>query len=48
VPDSLPDGSLWTSGSIRTLRFEGDYIYGETVLPDNVVEAGVFFLMDVK
>lgn len=37
-----------TTGSIRTLRFEGDYIYSEMVLPDDAVKAGVFFLMDVK
>jgi len=37
-----------TSGTIRTLRFEGEYIYGETVLPETAAKAGVFFLMDVK
>jgi hypothetical protein len=37
-----------TSGVVRTLRFEGEYIYGETVLPDDAVKAGMFFLMDVK
>ena len=37
-----------TSGSIRTLRFEGEYIYGETVLSDQAVKAGVFFLMEAK
>ncbi len=37
-----------TSGSIRTLRFEGEYIYGETVFSEAAVKAGVFVLMDVK
>jgi hypothetical protein len=37
-----------TSGSIRTLRFEGEYIYGETVFSEAAVKAGVFSLMDVK
>jgi hypothetical protein len=37
-----------TSGTVRTLRFEGDYIYGETVLTEAAAKAGVFFLMDVK
>jgi hypothetical protein len=37
-----------TSGSVRTLRFEGEYIYGETVLSDQVVKAGAFFLMEAK
>jgi len=36
------------SGSVRTLRFESDYIYGETVSPEAAVKAGVFFLMEVK
>jgi hypothetical protein len=37
-----------TTGSIRTLRFEGEYIYGETVFSEAAVKAGVFVLMDVK
>jgi hypothetical protein len=37
-----------TDGSIRTLRFEGEYIYGEVVLSEAAVKAGIFFLMDVK
>jgi hypothetical protein len=36
------------SGTIRTLRFEGEYIYGETVLSEAAVKAGAFALMDVK
>lgn len=36
------------SGTIRTLRFEGEYIYGETVFSEAAVKAGVFTLMDVK
>jgi hypothetical protein len=37
-----------TTGLVRTLRFQGEYIYGEAVLPDALAKAGVFFLMDVK
>jgi hypothetical protein len=37
-----------TSGAVRTLRFEGDYIYGETILPEAAVKAGEFFLLDIK
>jgi hypothetical protein len=37
-----------TSGTIRTLRFEGEYIYGETVFPEAAAKAGAFGLMDVK
>jgi hypothetical protein len=37
-----------TTGTIRTLRVEGEYIYGETVLPEASAKAGMFFLMDVK
>ncbi len=37
-----------TTGSVRTLRFEGEYIYGKVVLPDGAVKAGMFFLMEVK
>jgi hypothetical protein len=36
------------SGTIRTLRFDGEYIYGETVLSEAAVKAGAFALMDVK
>jgi hypothetical protein len=36
------------SGTIRTLRFEGDYIYGEVALPEAAVNAGAFSLMEVK
>jgi hypothetical protein len=37
-----------TSGSIRVLRFEGDYIYGEAVLSEAAAKAGSFHLMEVK
>jgi hypothetical protein len=37
-----------TNGTIRTLRFEGEYIYGEAVLPEAAARAGAFGLMDVK
>jgi hypothetical protein len=33
-----------TSGSIRTLRFEANYIYGEVILPEAAVKAGAFTL----
>lgn len=36
------------SGSVRTLRFEGDYIYAEQVLPEDAVKAGIFFLWELK
>ena len=37
-----------TAGTVRTLRVEGDYIYGEVILPDVQAKAGTFFLMDLK
>ena len=37
-----------TSGTVRTLRFEGEYIYGEAVLTEAAAKAGAFGLMDVK
>jgi hypothetical protein len=37
-----------TTGEIRTLRFEGEYIYGEAVLPEAAAKRGAFGLMDVK
>jgi hypothetical protein len=37
-----------TSGSVRTLRFEPNYIYGEVVLPDAAVKAGAFTLLELK
>jgi hypothetical protein len=37
-----------SSGSVRTLRFEANYIYGEVILPDAVAKAGAFTLMEVK
>ena len=36
------------NGSIRTLRFEGEYIYGETLLPEASANAGAYYLMEVK
>jgi hypothetical protein len=36
------------NGSVRTLRFGGEYIYGELVLTDAAAKAGAFALMDVK
>lgn len=36
------------NGSIRTLRFEGEYIYGETIMREDVAKAGAYVLMDVK
>jgi hypothetical protein len=56
-PESEPAGPAsgfpirWksmTSGTIRTLRFEGEYIYGEAVLTEAAAKAGAFGLMDVK
>lgn len=53
-----PDASLnsgfasrWksmTSGSIHVLRFSGDYIYGEAILPDAAAKAGAFSLAELK
>ena len=37
-----------TTGHVLVIRFEGDYIYGERVLPEAAANAGIFFLMDVK
>jgi hypothetical protein len=37
-----------TSGILRTLRFEGEYIYGEAILTEAAAKAGAFGLMDVK
>jgi hypothetical protein len=37
-----------TTGAVRTLRFEKDYIYAETILPETAVKAGAFILMEVK
>jgi hypothetical protein len=36
------------SGTIRTLRFEGDYLYAELVLPEAAAKAGTFFLTEAK
>jgi hypothetical protein len=55
APESANAGSefpkRWksmTSGSIRVLRFEGEYIYAEQVLPEAASKAGMFFLLEVK
>ncbi len=43
--------SRWTSmtnGSIRTVRFDGDYIYAEVVVSDAAARAGVFVLTNAK
>jgi len=37
-----------TSGAVRVLRFEGEYIYAENVVPEAAAKAGVFFLLEVK
>jgi hypothetical protein len=56
-PELTPTGenmrfpSKWksmTSGSIRTLRFETNYIYGEVILPEAAAKAGAFTLLELK
>ena len=37
-----------TTGETRTLRFEGEYIYGEAVFSEAAAKAGSFGLMDVQ
>ena len=37
-----------TSGTVRTMRFQGDYIYAELVLPDAAAKAGAFQLSELK
>ena len=37
-----------TSGTVRTLRFQGDYIYAELVLPQAATQAGMFALTETK
>lgn len=37
-----------TSGTIWTLRFEGEYIYGERVVSETAAKAGAFSLVEVK
>lgn len=37
-----------TTGSVRTLRFEENYIYGEVILPEAAVKAGAFTLLELK
>lgn len=36
------------SGTVRTLRAQGDYIYAEVLLPQAATEAGMFILTDTK
>jgi len=43
--------SRWKSmntGTVRALRFEGDYIYAEVILPEASAKLGVFSLTDTK
>jgi hypothetical protein len=57
-PPQSPDSSAnmgfpsrWKSmqsGTVRTLRFEAVYIYGEVVLTDAAAKAGAFTLMEFK
>jgi hypothetical protein len=37
-----------TTGMVRTLRFESNYIYGEVVLSDAAIKAGAFTLLELK
>jgi hypothetical protein len=37
-----------TTGSIRTLRFETNYTYGEVILPEAAAKAGAFSLLELK
>ena len=37
-----------TTGTLRTVRVDGDYIYVEMILPEAAVKAGVFGLMEFK
>lgn len=37
-----------TSGTVRTMRFQGDYIYAELILPDAAAKAGSFTLYELK
>jgi hypothetical protein len=37
-----------TDGTVRTLRFEGEYIYGEQEFSEAAAKAGEFSLVDVK
>lgn len=36
------------TGTVRTLRFSGDYIYAEAVLPEAATKAGMFALTETK
>jgi hypothetical protein len=37
-----------TAGNVRTLRFEGEYIYAEVALPEAAAKAGTFILTEAK
>jgi hypothetical protein len=37
-----------TTGSIHALRFSGDYIYGEAILPEAAAKAGEYALAELK
>jgi hypothetical protein len=37
-----------TSGNVRTLHFEGEYIYAEVALPEAATKAGTFILTEAK
>jgi hypothetical protein len=47
-PDFPKRWKSMPSGTVRVLRFEGDYIYSEVVLPEAAAKAGIFYLMEVK
>jgi hypothetical protein len=49
--DNSGFASRWkslTSGTVYVLRFEGDYIYSERIVPEDAAKAGVFFLTEFK
>jgi hypothetical protein len=51
VAENMGFPSKWksmTTGSVRTLRFETDYIYGEVILSEAAVKAGAFTLLELK
>jgi len=48
---AAPTRSRWkslTSGSTKIVRLEGDHLYVETILPDEVAKAGAFQLAELK
>ena len=36
------------SGTVRTIRVEGEYVYAELVLPEPAAKAGMFVLTEAK